>query len=203
MRQAIELKETVGSFQHSRPFSLCEAVNTFDEGAGLYEIESLISYLEESSEPEQKGLQPFTYVQFRLLEAWTPTTPIDPLVRMRGGAFGDGVFATTTVGLSKGQHVGALFFRPTDYNRGFHAIADKGIFRQVKDDVFTNGYEVTGSLSETRELIASRFGLSEEECKKLDPDPAEQRDEPPLPEPDGPAVDIVGEELVGRPVEKP
>lgn len=164
----LELEQTHGTSLLYLPESLCEVLPRFDAGGGVYDIVRMHSAVETTVEG---GRAAFTYVDLKLINAWTKEAPARPTVRMRGGVEENGTSGGFTVSLKRGQQTGILLLGPTEYNRGYYAFDSRGVFQsevEHGENRITNGLHVLDkTLAETGDRIG-RILADRNECKTLD-----------------------------------
>lgn len=166
----LSVSEVPGILSSYKRHTLCDAVQRFTGGSGLYEVLSLTSVVEAAPEPHRDRTQVYTYVSLRLLEAWSKDAPALPVARMRGGLSSTGIMVPGTIEVSVGEKLPLLLQGPTEYNRGYFALNEQGTFRfDSEEGEYSNGLHRMGAtLGKVRALVERTYGKSMAECRQSD-----------------------------------
>jgi hypothetical protein len=158
-----------GASFHGRPGSLCHTLRRGSAGAGLYEVISIESVIEEDKELQE--FHPRTYVKLQRLEAWTADAPEQAVLRLQGGGYPNGVSGGWLVSFAVGETYGVALAPPTESNLNFYSVSRTGVFAQRSDGRYSNGMifsKAGASAEELARAIRKRAGLTLAECKKDD-----------------------------------
>jgi hypothetical protein len=127
-----------GSGGLSRPTNLCELLESYNAGAGLYRVVSLVGRTEPSaSQPSVPD--GFTYVTLELVEDWSGGAPQKPVARISGGPLDAQRTKGWRVSLAVNEVVGVLLDAPTPQNAGYYDLHSLAVFKQQETGGHTNG----------------------------------------------------------------
>jgi hypothetical protein len=101
--ETVEYERIVGMEPDAREVGLCELVQSYRGGAGLYTVTRLI------------GASGYTYVDLDLRVAWSSDTPQSPRLKVVGGPVGE-LTRLWDIGLARGDEVGVIL-EPASYPR--------------------------------------------------------------------------------------
>ena len=132
----VRLGKTPASSMSFRSVSLCKLLNLYHDAAGEFVVEDIRSAVEMSD--VYHSPQPFTYAVLSSEREWNSGTAARMVLRMPGGALGDGTVLSTDVGLTVGQTFTAFLRRLPSENQGFYQILGLTVF-EGPQDALSNG----------------------------------------------------------------
>ena len=130
--------------------SLCYIVEVGAAGGGVFEVLTLGSREEET----ERGREPYTYAQLRLVDSWYGPPSEEPVIRMYGGLSG-GSITDSIVGMQVGERVGLLLVPPSEQNSGYYGVFSQGTFQGSAETGYTNGALFTDSPMSIAEVGAA------------------------------------------------
>ncbi len=187
-RDSVEYSEIHAGEVSLREIGLCELVEGYDAGAGLYRVGKIVGVSEASG--------PATYVELELLEAWSANAPGSPTVRVDGGPSAD--FKATTassIDARKGEEIGALLAAPTPVSNNFYRLFAHGVFHDVGAG-FTNG-QLFSQAPVSAAALGAFIGAAIAKAGREDC-PDQRPEHPPMPDAPEGDIQIVGPEIEGQ-----
>lgn len=163
----VEMERTrPGSGGASAPVSLCEIVNTWGAGAGIYRVTKLLGVAEEDPAVSTNILG-YTYVSLELEKAWTPTAKEKVVARILGGPIGPDKWLLASVDLKVSEVAGMILWDNSDMNGGYVTIPPTGLLQPGPDGkvihmgLFGNS---AYTLEEIGDMVADVWGTSAADC---------------------------------------
>jgi hypothetical protein len=127
---SVQYKAIQATSMSLREMGLCELAKAYNAGAGLYRVGKMTGVVEKSG--------PNTYVELELLEAWSPSAPGNPTVRIPGGPTADGMTALWLIDAHEGEVLGVLLSAPRAGEGDVYRLYPLGVFHDVGGG-YTNG----------------------------------------------------------------